>query len=316
VRLTAAKGIGGLLGTLAIASAAACSSPNDLGAYDPGTSTPPAQSIPGSGGSNAAAQAPTTVNPATGQSQPVPTSGPGSMNSPARLFFISDVYPKLAVCVNCHANGTLGAPGFLGKDAPSSYAGLDARGLIQQNSLFVTKGTHAAGAAAPLDATQLAAVNQWLAMEAQERVGQAAPVNILEKMGDCLDEALFNAIQFQNLRTTRRENENANTCTGCNQAPCRTCHTGGDGNFYMSVGSVLDTATFAETKTPKYIVKYLGLNGTTPVSSNAIALKGQATTTDKPYSHPMYTINAEMQTRIDAFVNNAITKYNAKQCGQ
>lgn len=301
--------------------AAACSSPTTLDGYDgtgaggpaasPGVSASPG---PGAGATTAGAQS--TTNPGTGAAQPVPATGPGSLASPARQNFIDKVFPAIGSCVTCHATGNLGAPKFLGADAASSYAGLDGRGLIVTNSLFATKGSHAGGGAPALDASQLALINQWLAMEAQERVGQAAPVNILEKMGGCLDQALFDAIQFGQLRTQQRENENGNNCTGCNNAPCRTCHLGGDGNFYMAVGSALDTNTFIETKKTKFIVKYLGLNGTTPIASNAITLKGKATATDRPYSHPMYTINTEMQQRIDAFVNAAITKYQNKLCGQ
>jgi hypothetical protein len=303
-----------VFGVLVAAGLAACSSKDDdLKGYDPYVAGPGSQ-VGGPGGTTGSAT--TITNPATGQTQPVPTTGPASSTSKARQFFIDKVYPTLANCVACHAIGNLGAPKFLAQDAASSYAGLDGRGLIVTNSLFVSHGTHAGGAAPAMDQNQLTIATQWLAMEAEERVGQAAPVNILEKIGGCLDEALFNAIKFQDLRTTKRDNENADRCTGCDNAPCRTCHTAGDGSFYMAVGSALDQNTFTETKTSKYIVKYLGLNGTTPVASNAISLKAAATATDRAYSHPMFTIPTDMQTRLDAFVSNAITKYTAKQCGQ
>lgn len=256
------------------------------------------------------------TTPGSTSPQAIPASGPGSASSPAHQFFVDKVFPVLNVCVTCHATGNLGAPRFLATDANGAYQGIDAHGLIQDQSLLLTKGTHAGGSAPALDANQASVITQWLALEAKERVGQAAPVNILEKMGSCLDKTLFDAIQFQQLKTTKRDKENADNCTGCNQTPCRSCHTGGDGGFYMAVGSALDQNTFTETQSAKFIVKYIGLNGTTPVASNAIKLKGEATVTDRPYSHPMFTVPTDMQQRIDAFVTAAITKYQNKQCGQ
>ncbi|WP_394838812.1 hypothetical protein LVJ94_18130 [Pendulispora rubella] len=247
---------------------------------------------------------------------PPPPSGPGSVESAGHKAFNASVYPKIGRCVECHANGTAGAPKFLTTDANTSYQGLDARGLIVPNSLVLTKGSHASGAAPALDAAQSQAVQEWLTQEAADRGGQQAPENILEKMGGCLDEAKFKAIGFQNLTTTKRQGENRNNCTGCDNAKCRTCHTGGDGGFYMAAGSNLDTSTFQETKSVKYIVKYLGLNGTEPVASNAIQAKADATAKDKPYSHPLFTLKPEMKTAIDAFVNDAIAKYKAGSCGQ
>lgn len=295
------------------ATAAACSDTDSLegGYYPTPVGSDQGGKVAGGGSTTPASGAGTTKTPL-----PVPTSGPGSASSPARQFFLDKVFPTLSVCVSCHATGNLGAPKFMAQDGPSAYQGIDTHAMIQPNSLFLSKGSHAGGSAPALDANQSGLVTQWLAMEAQERVGQAAPVNILEKIGDCLDETLFNAVQFNQLRTRPRDKENTDNCTGCNNAPCRTCHTGGDGNFYMAVGSALDTQTFVESKKAKYIVKYIGLNGTTPVASNAIKLKGEATVTDRPYSHPMYEVSTEMQGRIDAFVSAAITKYQNKQCGQ
>jgi hypothetical protein len=200
--------------------------------------------------------------------------------------------------------------------ADITYQELDARGLIVNNSLLLTKGTHAGGAAPALNPTQQTAVTQWLGMEATERQGQAAPTNVLASLGNCLDETLFNNIGLQTLKTTPRTGENANRCTGCDNARCSICHTGGDNGFYMALGSNIDNGTFAATKTPQYIVKYFGLNGTTPVASNAIPMKATATQTGAPYTHPMFTIPATVQAGLDAFVNDAINKYKAGTCGK
>jgi hypothetical protein len=232
-----------------------------------------------------------------------------------------NVYPSIEnTCGGCHNTGVDGSPKFLvAMDANTSYQNLDARGDIivdPSQSLMLHQGAHDGGKAPALTADQTTTVTNWLTQEMQERAGQAAPVNVLSKIGACLDQTKFDAIGFQNLRTTQRQGENANNCTGCNNAPCRTCHTGGDGGFYMAVGSSLDTTTFTETQTPQYIVKYIGLNGTAPTASNALMTKSQATQTGAPYTHPMFTIPATMQTAIDDFVQDAITRYQAKQCGQ
>jgi hypothetical protein len=233
-----------------------------------------------------------------------------------------NVYPSIeGTCGGCHNNATDGAPQFLkAMDANTSYQNLDARGDIivdPSQSLMLHQGSHDGGKAPALTSDQATTVTTWLTQEMQERAGSAAPVNVLQKIGmSCLDQTKFDAIGFQNLRTTQRQGENANNCTGCNNAPCRTCHTGGDGGFYMAVGSALDNTTFQETQTPQYIVKYIGLNGTAPVASDAIKNKAAAVATGAPYTHPMFTIPATMQTAIDDFVQDAVTKYQNKQCGQ
>jgi len=261
----------------------------------------------GNTGGNTTGSGPTPV-------EPPPASGPGSTQSAAHAYFVNSVYPTLANCAACHSTGASGAPKMMETDATTTYQELDARGLIVNNSLLLTKGTHAAGAAPALSTQQQQVITQWLSMEAGERQGQAAPVNVLEKLGGCLSETLFNGIGLQNLRTIKRTNENANNCTGCNNAPCRVCHTAGDNGFYMALGSNIDNGTFAATKTPQYIIKYFGLNGVEPVASNAIETKSEATQTGAPYTHPMFKLTDAQKTALDAFVNDAITKYKAGTC--
>ena len=319
--------------TLAAGLIGACSSaPDESGQLGRSQTSTPAGSNTGSGsgsgsgtgstggtngdttGGNTGNTTPPPASTSPTPVQPPPSSGPGSSGSAAHAYFVNTVYSTLANCTACHGTGAQGAPKMMETDATTTYSELDARGLIVTNSLLLTHGTHAGGAAPALNATQQSAVTTWLQMEATERQGTAAPVNVLEKLGGCLDQTLFNNIGLQNLKTTKRTNENANRCTGCDNAPCRVCHTAGDNGFYMALGSNIDNGTFAATKTPQYIVKYFGLNGVEPVASNAIATKSAATVTAAPYTHPMFTLTPAMQTGLDAFVNDAIGKYKAGTC--
>jgi hypothetical protein len=84
----------------------------------------------------------------------------------------------------------------------------------------------------------------------------------------------------------------------------------------MGVGSAIDPYTFAKTKTAKFIVHYIGLNGATPVPSQRIKAKQALVAASPAYSHPMFTIPPQMELAINNFVNTAISNYNAKLCGQ
>ena len=303
VALAAAIGASAILA--ACSSAPDYSGLSDDGVYGP---TPTSSSAPASSATAAPAGGPQPP------SFPIPATGPGSAASTARQFFIDQVYPSLnTTCASCHSTGLNGAPVFLQNVAATAYQTIDVRGMIQPNSLLAAKGVHVGPA---LTGPQRTLVATWLAKEASERVGQAAPVNILEKIGDCLDENLFKAIGFENLRTQPGQNENADTCTGCNKAQCNVCHTAGDGGFYMALGSGLDDTTFAKTKQAAFVIKYIGLNGTTPVPSSAIKLKSDSTVLDPMHYHPMFKLDAAMLKGIDDFAKAAIYKYLAGQCGK
>ena len=77
--------------------------------------------------------------------------------------------------------------------------------------------------------------------------------------------------------------------------------------------------TLNETKSfdPPYLQKYFGLalDGT-PIPSKAIKAKSEATiNTAKAYQHPMFVLSDETEKAIDAFVDDAIAKYEANRCG-
>jgi hypothetical protein len=251
---------------------------------------------------------------------PPPDAGPGSVTSAAHEFFDATVYPELTVCQACHSSGVNGAPTMMTAPADTTYSSLDALGLIQQNSLLLTKGSHDNGAAPALTSQQSTDITTWLGMEAKERAGSAAPTNVLAEVAKCASQTEWNAIGWGNLRTTPRSDENANKCTGCNKDVCAACHDGGEQGFFMSEGSNIEPAgttfqqTFQGPSSMTYIIQYFGLNGTTPVASNAIKLKETAVASGPAYSHPMFTLTTTMQTALDKFVADTITNYNNKTC--
>ena len=245
------------------------------------------------------------------------TPSPGTNNGDAKAFFGSTVFTALSpTCGGCHDTTGPGPAWLCKADVNETYLAFEAAGYIATGSRIEIKGTHASGGAPALTADQSSKYRQWITMELQAR-GNNAPVNIKEKLGGCFDEQKFNAIGLQNLRTTRRNNENANNCTGCNQAPCMTCHTNDDATgFILAFGNnnVPQSHTFEMSKKVPFIDKYFGTNGADVVASNGLQKKSEATIADKPYTHPMYRLSTQMQQNLDAFVQDVITKQKAGQC--
>lgn len=270
-----------------------------------------------------------TTIPSRGDGQPSTTPGqngtpstdtspsPGTDNSSAKAYFGSTVFTALSpTCGGCHDSTGPGPAWFFKSDVNKTYLAFEAAGYIAQSSRIEVKGPHSSGGAPALTADQATKYRTWVNMELQAR-GNNAPVNIKEKLGSCFDQQKFNAIGLQNLRTTRRNNENANNCTGCNQALCMTCHTNDDATgFILAFGNtnVPQTHTFEMSKKVPFIDKYFGTNGTEVVASNAIQKKSEATIADQPYTHPMYRLSAQQQQNLQAFVQDVIDKQKAGQC--
>jgi hypothetical protein len=317
--------------TAAAALLGACSSDDSAGgllgrtAYAPSGASGGAAGGNTSGSSNSAAGSNASGGSSTGggtATAPPPDAGPGSTSSQAHLFFDSTVYPELVTtCAPCHASGTNGAPTMMAPPADDTYSSLDALGLVQTNSLLLTKGSHDNGAAPALTTQESADVTTWLGMEAQERSGSAAPANILAEVAGCASQQDWDAIGWATLTTQPRPDENPNKCSGCAYALCASCHAGGEQGFFMDLGTAFDPdgavafqQTFQGPSMATYEIQYFGLNGTTPVASNAIMTKQQAVATAPAYSHPMFVMPAAMQTALNTFVQDAITSYTSHTC--
>lgn len=262
---------------------------------------------------------------ATGGAGPTPVDTAATPDTEGKKFFVANVHPSLAqTCGACHETGP--GPAWLKKtDTEVSYKMMFQLGYVSQQSRIVLKGAHQGAPALTPD--QSTKFSQWVALELKAGGGKAPP-NVLEKMGACFDKAAFDAMQLGNMRTLRRTgnnnanqvtpwNENDDNCTGCDNSPCRTCHSGDDATgFVLSIGNpnLPQTFTFDQSKltTPTYLQKYFGVSATgEPIPSNALKIKSDATAKDKAYTHPYYRIDAAMETRIAAFVDSAIAKYKA-----
>jgi cytochrome c553 len=288
---------------------------------DPGngaaaSSGPSGQTTPSSSGGSPSAGPGGTALP------PPPDAGPGSLGSAAHQFFDATVYPELSsTCGGCHASGANGAPSMLTSPADTAYSQLDALGLVQQNSALLTKGAHDNGAAPALTPQEQSDVAQWLGMESQEAGGSGGGGSVLSQVAQCVSQSDWNAIGWGNLRTQPRPNENPNKCSGCAYATCASCHAGGEQGFFMDMGTAFDPdgsiafqQTFQGPSSASFVIQYFGLNGTTPVASNAILNKQQAVATGPAYSHPMFVMPAAMQSALSTFVNDAITSYTSHAC--
>jgi hypothetical protein len=310
---------------IALPVVAACSSdPSTLGGNEFGVNHHPTGGGPvpttttTSQGPNPTPQ-PSAMNP-----NPAPSGSvvppPGVTTPDAKTFFIMSVYPSLeGTCGGCHNGaGTNGAPGYLGTDANTAYTAVEGRGYIAQTSMLLQKGQHEGPA---LSSQQVTLINQWIQMEIMAR-GNNTPTNMFAKLGNCIDPTLFDAVGLKNLRTTPRTNENPDRCTGCNNEPCQVCHESGEYGMHSNFGQLgtqTITALQGNGTAPQgmYLIeKYITTNGTTLAPSTAIMDKSTATQAGPAYSHPMFTVSATMQTAIQAFANDIITKYNNKTCGQ
>lgn len=259
----------------------------------------------------------------------VPTS-----SEAGKADFEANVFPFLNTkCSGCHNAGGLGTPSFMKSgDAVGTYSLIYTNGFAVDNSRIIVKGAHSGGAAPALDAAEKTKWMNWLAKE-QSSSTKPTQQNVLEKFGTCFDQAKFDAIGFQQLRTTRRQNgnnpqnlnENANNCTGCDNTQCYECHSGGarSTGFIMAYGAGAAypaNYTFEQTKllSPPFIRQFIATDATgAPVYNPGVKNKSTNTVEKaKAYTHPMYRLTPAMEQGIQAFVDDAIAKYKAGTCGK
>ena len=311
---------------------AACGGSPDQGSLNPGGDNGTVPNAPSQGTKNPDG----TVTP-----NPTPAPNPGGPAVPGNLptnsksgkaFFAASVQPILeSKCATCHAAGGPGNPTYIVKgDASKTYDMVYLNGFAVASSRIVVKGMHSGGSAPALLAAEISTFNQWLALEVKDG-GTKTQTNVLEKFGTCFDKTKFDAIKLGDLRTIRRQNgnnpqnltENANNCTGCDNKPCSTCHSSDDvTGFVNAIGNNILPAdyTFEQTKllNPAFIRQYVSTTPTgEPMYNPGLMTKSTNTIEKAPaYSHPMFKITPTMETAIQDFVNDAITKQKAGTCGK
>ena len=314
---------------LVAGAVAACGAPTSgtlgSGGTDPDEETPdPVKDPPGTT---------TTKNP-DGTTTTTPPAGGGlPTNSKAgKAFYEKEVHPFLdQKCGGCHAAGGIGNPTYIVKgDASKTYDAIYLNAYATATSRILVKGVHSGGGGPELLAAEKNKFTQWIALEAKDG-GQKTQTNVLEKFGSCFDKTKFDAIGFGNLRTIRRQNgnnpqnlnENANNCTGCDNSPCRTCHSADDvTGFVMAVGNPIlpPEYTFEQSKllNPAYIRQYVSTTPTGEPQFNPGIMTKSTNTVEKAkaYTHPMYKLTPAMQTAIQDFVDDAIAKQKAGTCGK
>jgi hypothetical protein len=286
-------------------------------------------------GTGAASRKPgsTALNSATGDAD-LTSGGPVPTNSTAgKEFFKKNVHPFLAAaCGTCHDQAGPGPYYITTADAEKTYGQLYRVGYVVEQSRMVVKPAHGGLTTNTLNAQQIGLYSQWVSIELKDNGGQSQP-SILASLGACFDRAKFDAMKMGEWRTLQRTadnnlnavekwNENADTCTGCRNSPCTTCHSADPAtNFNNAVGNTLLPAdeTFNNTKltSPAYITKFFGTTADGKAApSQGLLKKSDATKKDHAYTHPLFTFSATQLAAIDDFVNDAVNKFNAGQCGQ
>jgi mono/diheme cytochrome c family protein len=299
-----------LAAALLFAFVVACQSSVTPDESDPGLDRPsPPSGSSGSTSSSSGTPVPTSSGGASSSGAPKPVAA-----VTAKDKYIKNVLPALKNCGGCHKLGSpaAGAPGYWSEmDPTKSYSTVESRGYIQTKSQLVKRGAHSGPA---LDESQRLVVTDWLATEAVDRKGKE-PASLLSKVGRCIDRTKFAAIKIEALRTTKRANENADQCTGCDKAACQSCHQQGEAGFGVNSGN-LSLKTFemlqANATSPEgnlLIAKYITTDGDQLVPSTALSDKSTVTKTGAPYSHPQFVIDAATAAAIKAFADDAIAKY-------
>jgi hypothetical protein len=269
-----------------------------------------------------------------GEADPATTpSGPASTNSPAgQKFYVEKVHPfMVASCGACHNAAGPGQHYMTSADPQKSYAQLFQLGYVTRQSRITAKPAHGGITTNVLSAAQIGIYNQWVETELKDG-GEKAPPNVLEKLGGCFSRKLFDAMQLGNWTTGKRTNNNnvnkvanwsedGQNCTGPNR-PCSTCHSGDPATNYVNAsGNPVYTTdpTFESSKmtSPAYITKYFGVSAEgKPVASDAIKKKAEAAMKTARCSHPIFTLSDQQTKAMNAFIDDAISRYNAGTCGQ
>ncbi|HEY4117936.1 MAG TPA: hypothetical protein VGM56_08775 [Byssovorax sp.] len=315
-------------GALAIAAWAGCSVPGPttlvIGGASSTDATAAATGAGGAGGSTA-----TGVTPGA-----------------AKAFFISTVYPDLAVtpvasgdattCATCHAPPGVG-PAYLAADAESSYATIVAfPGFVtspDDSELVVYGSVQHTGP--PMNATQLADVTQWLELEVAERSGGSTATasststtagtgaggsdpnagitltQALTRYGQCMDFGIWQSPGASFSLTDL-------SATVTSSGPCFGCHEDGLYGNWLSDDA---QETFAKNQTMPYVTRQVSGENNPDGSFKRLVparrwiLKGsEICSPGQTLCHPQYAMTADEIDAIDGFVTQTIARFESGDC--
>lgn len=240
-----------------------------------------------------------------------------------RAFFEAKVHPILddgvtgEVCAKCHSGaypGGSGAPLFLGSTTEGAYDALvgDVQlvGAVPGNSRLLTKGAHSGPA---LTASQQAVVEQWLAIEADERSGDCAAQG--GNAAAC-EEALAAFAGCMTLGDWTGNGMHLIAEQDTLSGPCYSCHGGGMADNYMtqplsdaSIGFGFDE--MRERPALRKLVTCSGGEGgqTDVVPSHRWRDKGL------DGGHPGFLLGEEHQVALDAWYAAVHAAWEAGPCG-
>lgn len=260
-------------------------------------------------------------------------AGPGAGGDPAagapcgdtgRAFFEENVRAILddgatgEACARCHSGeytDAYGAPDFLGASAGSAYDALvgDVRfvGAVPEDSLLLTKGAHTGPA---FTASQEAVVEQWLAIEAQERSGECVTGG---GGGQACEDALADFAACMTLDDWTGTGMHLVSGQDTTAGPCFSCHESGMGDNYMT--SPVSDASIVYGFEQMRKLPALRRLATCSAGGEAGALDVVPAYRwrDKGLDdgHPAYLLAEEHLAALDAWFALAHAKWEAGPCG-
>ncbi len=269
------------------------------------------------------------------QLRPLPTgSGSGLVDDgydTGKEIFDRDVYPIFASrCTPCHSLGHNEAPVWMGVDASTSYARIEAYPKLfiayAENSWFLLKGEHTGPA---LLTDEKATISHWLDTEVNERnfVGEeyyapegggggggssgGPPITLfdaLAQFGQCMTWE-----DWQNTGMVKLADQP--TTLGA----CKTCHFAGMGGNYLSTDPVV---TFDNNRLFPFVLKIaVGTVDENGAFMDLVAArrhidKGiESQNCDQEPCHPVFTLSSQMETAVDEFFLLSYNRWKQGLCG-
>jgi cytochrome c553 len=258
------------------------------------------------------------------------TTGTGGGVTP-QSFFETTVYPTISSCGACHAPpGVSGAPIYLAKDAPGSYASIKMSPSVYkaEGSTIFTIGTaakpHQGG---PIPENVKSAFTQWLKLEfpgsgagpggtTSGTGGTGAPLpnkaynELVEAFADCMNRGDWNQLmaQFPLVPT-----DDFGTCS--------SCHGEGNAGTFLNADPNI---TYDSIRTPPFVYRLVqprfengqlvGIDPSTRLIDKGLLNNEICFDKNKVVCHSTYTIPNDQQADLQNFQLKTINKIKGGVC--